>query len=95
MDEGLRILPIQYLRYLKGSLTYRKIIPHGNSDFIYHPKEDVLWICIALQNSSPRSGLSTRPLGPVASTLTTTPPRRLHNEELPRVYISRHTRRII
>jgi hypothetical protein len=26
MDEGMRILPIQYLKYLKGSLTCRKIL---------------------------------------------------------------------
>jgi hypothetical protein len=30
-----------------------------------------------LKNPSPRPGLNPRPLGPVASTLTTTPPRRL------------------
>jgi hypothetical protein len=41
------------------------------------PKEGVLRIFIALKNSSPLPGLIPRPLGPVASILTTTPPRRL------------------
>jgi hypothetical protein len=37
----------------------------------------VLRIFIALKNLSSRPGLNPRPLGPVTSTLTTTPPRRL------------------
>jgi hypothetical protein len=49
-----------------------KILRHGISGFISHPKEDVLRIIIALKNPS-----NPQPLGPVASTLTTTPPRRL------------------
>jgi hypothetical protein len=40
-------------------------------------EEGVLQIFIALKNPSPRPGLNPRPLGPVVSTLTTTPPRRL------------------
>jgi hypothetical protein len=66
----------QYLKYLNGSLTRHKILRHGTSGFTYHPKEGVLRIFIALTNSSPRPGLNPRPLGPVASTLGTTPPRR-------------------
>jgi hypothetical protein len=73
MDKGVRILPILYLRYLKGSLTCRKILRHGTSGFTSHPKEGVLRIFIALKNPSPLPGLNPRPLGPVASTLTTTP----------------------
>jgi hypothetical protein len=38
MDEGVRILPIQYLRYLKGSLTCSKMLRHGTSGFTSHPK---------------------------------------------------------
>jgi hypothetical protein len=68
----------QYLQYLKGSLTCRKILRHGTSGFTSDPKEGVLRIFIALENSSPRSGLNPRPLGPVASTLIITPQRRLH-----------------
>jgi hypothetical protein len=37
----------------------------------------VLRIFIALKTPSPWPGSSPQPLGPVASTLTTTPPRRL------------------
>jgi hypothetical protein len=66
----------QYLKYLKGSLTCRKILPHETSGFTSHPKEGVLRIFIALKNS-PRPGVNPQPLGPVASTLTTTPLRRL------------------
>jgi hypothetical protein len=45
---------------------------------LYFPSEgrcDVVFF-IALETSSPRPGFNPRPLGPVASTLTTTPPRR-------------------
>jgi hypothetical protein len=67
----------QYLKYLKGSLTRCKILRHGTSGFTSHQKEGVLRIFIALKNPSPRPGLNPRPLGPVSSTLTTTPPTRL------------------
>jgi len=60
----------QYLKYLKGSLTCRKILRHGTSGFTSHPKEGVLRIFIALKNPSPLPGLNPRPLGPVASTLS-------------------------
>jgi hypothetical protein len=73
MDEEVRILPIQYLKYLKVSLTCRKILRHGASGFTSYPKEDVLRIFIALKNPSPMAGLNPRLLGPVLSTLTTTP----------------------
>jgi hypothetical protein len=76
MEEGMRILHIQYLRYLKESLTRRKILRHGTSGFTFHLKEGVLRIFIALKNLSPLPGLNLRPLYQVASTLTTTPPRR-------------------
>jgi hypothetical protein len=66
----------QYFKYLKGYLTYSKILRHGTSGFTSHPKEDVLRIFIALKIPSPGPGLNPRLLGPVASTLTTTPPRR-------------------
>jgi hypothetical protein len=66
----------QYLKYLKGYLTCRKILRHGTSGFTSRPKEGVLLVFIALKNPSPRLGLNPRPLNPVASTLTTTPPRR-------------------
>jgi hypothetical protein len=67
---------LQYLIYLKGSLTCREILRHGTPGFTSHPKKGVLLIFIALKNPSLRLGLNPRPLGPVASTLTTTPPMR-------------------
>jgi hypothetical protein len=46
----------------------------------------VLWIFIALKYPYPWPGLNPRPLGPVASTLTTTPPRRLRLNLLQRLH---------
>jgi hypothetical protein len=57
--------------------TCRKIW-HSASGFTFHPKKGVLRIFIALKHPLPRLGLNLRPLRPVASTLTTTQPRRLH-----------------
>jgi hypothetical protein len=62
----------QYLKYLEGSLTCRKILRHGTTGFTSHPKVGVLRIFIALKNPSPWPGLNPRPLSPVASTLTVT-----------------------
>jgi hypothetical protein len=67
----------QYLKYLKVSLTCLKILRHGTSVFISHPKEGVLRIFMALKSPSPGPGLNQRPLAQVASTLNTIPPRRL------------------
>jgi hypothetical protein len=48
---------------------------------LYFPSEEgVLWIFIALKNPFPWPGSKLRTLGPVASTLTTTSPRRLLGE---------------
>jgi hypothetical protein len=66
----------QCLKYLSGSLTYRKILRRGTSSCTSSPKESLLQILIALKNPSPRQGLHPRLLDPVASTLTTTLPRR-------------------
>jgi hypothetical protein len=66
-----------YLKYLKGSLTCHKIIRRATSDFTSHLKEGVLWIFIALKNPSLGQGLNPQPLGPMASTLTTTQLRQL------------------
>jgi hypothetical protein len=68
----------QYLKYLKEYLTCHKILWHGTCGFTSHPKEGVLWIFITLKNPSPWPCLNPRPLGLVASTLTTTPLRWLH-----------------
>jgi hypothetical protein len=55
--------------------TRRKILRHGTSRFTSHSKEGVLRIFIALKNLSTWRGLNPWNLGPMASTLTTTPPR--------------------
>jgi hypothetical protein len=43
----------QYLKYLKGSLTCRKILRHGTSGFTSHAKECVLRIFIASARFEP------------------------------------------
>jgi hypothetical protein len=68
----------QYLKYLKEYLTCHKILWHGTCGFTFHLKEGVLWIFITLKNPSPWPCLNPQTLGPVASTLTTTPLRWLH-----------------
>jgi hypothetical protein len=45
-------------------------------------EEGVLRIFIPLKNPSPWPGSNPQPLGPVADTLTTTPPRRLRSDLL-------------
>jgi hypothetical protein len=77
MDEGIRILHIDYVWCVNESFTCHKILRHGTSGFASHPKEGVLRIFISLKNPWSWQGLNPRPLGPVAHTLTTTPPWRL------------------
>jgi hypothetical protein len=79
MDEGNENLVYPSPWDFKSSLIYRKILRHGTSGFISHPKEGVLQIFIALKNTSPWPSLNPRPLGLVASTLTTTTPRQLNS----------------
>jgi hypothetical protein len=47
----------------------------GASGVTFTPKYDVMWIFIALKNSSTRPGLIPRTLGPMAGMLNTEPPR--------------------
>jgi hypothetical protein len=77
MDEGNEYLVYTSPWDFRRSLRCRKILRHGTSGFTSHPKEGVLRIFIALKNPSPSPGSNPRPLGPVASTLTITPPRLL------------------
>jgi hypothetical protein len=74
MDEGNENLIYPSSWDFKRSLTCRKILLR-NSGFTSHPKEGVLRIFIALKNPSPCPDSNLLPLGPVASTLTTTSPR--------------------
>jgi hypothetical protein len=66
----------QYRRYVNGSLTCLKIVRLGAYGFISHPNGGVLRTFIAVKHQSPRPDMKQQSLGPVASTLTTTPPRR-------------------
>jgi hypothetical protein len=75
MGEGDENLVFSSPWDFKISLTCRKIL-HGTSSFTSHPKEGVLRILIALKSPSPRPDSNPWSLGPVASTLTDTPPRR-------------------
>jgi hypothetical protein len=75
MDEGNENLVYPSPWDFKRSLTCCKILWHGTSGFTSHLKEGVLRIFIALKNPSPWPGLNPQPLGPVTSTLTTTPSR--------------------
>jgi hypothetical protein len=63
----------------KSSFTCCKILQQGPPALLPIREEGVLRIFIALKNSSPWPGLNLRSLGLVASTLATTPPRRLLN----------------
>jgi hypothetical protein len=60
---------------LKGSLTYHKILQPGANSFTCPLKDNVLWIFIVLKIYRPRLGLNLQNLGPLASMLTTRPPR--------------------
>jgi hypothetical protein len=77
MGEGNENLVYASPWDFKRSLTCRKILQRGTCGFTSHPKEVVMRIFIALINPSLWPGSNPRPLGPVASTLTTRPPRRL------------------
>jgi hypothetical protein len=76
MGEGNENLVYASPWDFKRFLTCHKILRHGSSGFSSHLKEGV-WISVALRNPSPWPSLNLRPLGPVASTLMATPPRRL------------------
>jgi hypothetical protein len=77
MGEEMIILSIRPCVTSSVLLHAVKSYDMGSSRFTSHPKEGVLRIFIALKNPSPWPGSNRLPLGPVASTLTTTPPRRL------------------
>jgi hypothetical protein len=66
----LRNISIHARKVLLHAVNLR----HGTDGFTSPPKEVVLRIFITLKNR-PRPGLNPRTLGPVASTLTTSPPR--------------------
>jgi hypothetical protein len=68
------IKPTQYLCHtLQGSLTWHKILWHRAEGSVCPRKKVALRICIALKNLSSLTGFE--PASPVASTVTTRPPR--------------------
>jgi hypothetical protein len=67
-EFSLRNIFIQARKVLLHAVNLR----HGTNGFTSPPKEVVLRIFITLK---PRSGSNPQTLGPVASTLTTSPPR--------------------
>jgi hypothetical protein len=73
-NENLAVWSISVHTW-KGFFMCHKIVRHGTSGSTSPPKEGVLQMFITLKNPSPRPGLNPWTLGPVASTLTTTPPR--------------------
>jgi hypothetical protein len=79
MDESNENLALRIIFVHTASLRYCFF------GFTSSPKEVVLQIFIAFKNPSPLPGLNPRNLGPVASTLTFTPPRRLPMSVLPHV----------
>jgi hypothetical protein len=73
--NGLEFFLQVSFRTLQGSLTCHKILRYGANGFTFPPKGDELRIFMAHKNLFPRPGLNPRTLGPMASTLTTRPPR--------------------
>jgi hypothetical protein len=59
----------------QGSLTCSTILLHEADGFTCPPKEVVLQVFIALKNLPPSAALNPRTVGPVASTITTRPPK--------------------
>jgi hypothetical protein len=76
IDENLALQSITFI--LASYFTCRKILRHGASGFPSSPKENVLRIFTSLKNPLLLTGLKLQILGTMASTLTITPPRRLH-----------------
>jgi hypothetical protein len=62
-ETGREMTTEFYLSYLKGSLTYRKILRHGADGFTFPPKEIALRIFIVLKNPSLSAGFEPTNLG--------------------------------
>jgi hypothetical protein len=83
MGGGNENLVYSSPRDFKSSFTCHKILRHGTIR-----KEGALRIFIALKNRSPWPGSNLRPLGPVASTLSATPPRRRETGYSLEIYVA-------
>jgi hypothetical protein len=92
MGKGNENLVIRPRGTSEDLLTCRKISRHGTSGFTSNMKEGVLWTFIALKYLSPWPGSNLQPLGPVASTLTSKPPRQLSytNSHAKKLYCRTH-----
>jgi hypothetical protein len=75
-EVEMRILSIHPCGISRVILHAVKSYDMGLSGFNSHPRGRCTADSIALKNPSPWPGSNPQPLGPVASTLTTTPPRR-------------------
>jgi hypothetical protein len=64
--------------YARKVLLHAVNLQHGTDGFTSPPKEVVLRIFITLKNPSTSAGIEPATLGPVASTLTTSPPRQIY-----------------
>jgi hypothetical protein len=74
-----------FLFHARKVLLHAVNLRHGTDGFTSPLKEVVLRIFITLKN--PRSGSNPRTLGPVASTLTTSPPRATNFIHTPHYFI--------
>jgi hypothetical protein len=77
MDEGNENLVYVSPWDFKSAFACHKILRYGTSSLFPIRKKDVLWTFIALKIPLPWPGLNLQPMGLVACTLTTAPPRRL------------------
>jgi hypothetical protein len=71
-------LQSNFVHNSKAFLACHKILRHGVDGLTSPPTKDVLRICIALKNPSPRPFLNPRTLCSMAITLTITPQRNIH-----------------
>jgi hypothetical protein len=74
-EREFRLAKYFYLHLQVIFFTCRQSYDMGPRTSLPLPKEGVPRIFITLKNLSPRPGLKPRALGPMASTLTITPPR--------------------
>jgi hypothetical protein len=69
--------PLNFAYETSLHLLHAVNLRHGTGGFTSPPKEVVQRIFITLKNPSTSAGIEPATLGPVASTLTTSPPRQM------------------
>jgi hypothetical protein len=75
MRNGGNLAYATFFFHARKVLLHAVNLRHGTDGFTSPPKEVVLGFLSFLKIHRPRSGSNPRTLGPVASTLTTSPPR--------------------